>query len=69
MLEMRIPVQIPLVPRFKVWDRMKARGIWNIRRDTAVIIIGERVSPAPFIALPKTMERAIKRRVIATKWR
>ncbi len=51
---------MPLVFILKFLDNNNASGIWNPKREMLVIISGDKVSPAPINALPRTMEHAIK---------
>ena len=60
-LEMAIPVQMPVVAQLLA--RNNTRGIRRTKTEIEVMTIGDKVSPAPFIARDRTMDKAMKKKV------
>jgi len=58
---MAIPAQMPVVAQLLA--RNNTRGIRRIKSEIPVMTIGDKVSPAPFIARDRTIDKAIKKKV------
>lgn len=50
-----IAIKTPVEPIAKVIDNSQANGIWKNQKPNKLIIVGERVSPAPLNELAITM--------------